>query len=200
LTNSAFNRYATLVFPALAAQISHGDDKLYPSRGWGLNADLRAGGTAIGSDVDFAQLRVQGRVVFSLGQWNRVLLRGELGRTFTGNFDRLPPSLRFFAGGDSSVRGYGYQEIGPKIAGRVVGGRSLAVFSAEFEHRFSAHWGAAAFVDAGDAFDTRPDMHVGVGFGLRWRSPVGPVRVDLARGLNDPQQTIRLHLNIGTDL
>jgi translocation and assembly module TamA len=195
-----FNRYATLVFPALAAQFSNGDDKLYPTRGWGLNADLRAGSTAIGSDVDFAQFRVQGRFVFSLGQWNRVLLRGELGRTFTRNFDRLPPSLRFFAGGDSSVRGYGYQEIGPKLLGRVVGGPSLAVFSAEFEHRFTAQWGAAAFVDAGDAFDTRPHMHVGVGLGLRWRSPVGPVRIDLAHGLNAPQQGIRLHLNIGTDL
>ncbi|MEO5595931.1 MAG: BamA/TamA family outer membrane protein, partial [Lysobacteraceae bacterium] len=61
-------------------------------------------------------------------------------------------------------------------------------------------WGGAVFVDAGDAFNDRPDTHVGVGFGVRWRSPVGPVRIDLAHGLNDPKSPIRLHLNIGTDL
>ena len=195
-----FNRYATLVFPSLSAQTSHGDDKLYPSKGWGLNADLRGGSTAIGSDVDFAQLRVLGNYVRSLGWRNRLLLRGEIGRTLTSDFNHLPPSLRFFAGGDRSVRGYGFQEIGPRVNGQNVGARSLAVFSVEAEHRYTQTWGVAAFVDAGDAFDNTPHAHVGIGVGLRWRSPVGPVRIDIAHGLNDPQSPVRLHLNIGTDL
>ncbi len=194
------NRYATLVFPSLSASVSNGDDKLYPTRGWGLSTELRGGTTSIGSDVDFAQVRLKGSFVFSLGHLNRVLLRGEIGRSFTKDFDQLPPSLRFFAGGDNSIRGYGYQEVGPRVLGRVVGGRNLAVVSAEFEHRFTQTWGGAVFVDAGDAFNDRPVTHVGVGFGVRWRSPVGPVRIDLAHGLNDPKSPIRLHLNIGTDL
>ncbi len=194
------NRYATLVFPSLSASVAKGDDKLYPTRGWGLSTELRGGTTSLGSDVDFAQFRLKGNFVFSIGSLNRVLLRGEIGRSFTKNFDQLPPSLRFFAGGDNSIRGYGYQEVGPRVLDRVVGGRNLAVFSAEFEHRFTPTWGGAVFVDAGDAFDTRPDTHVGVGFGVRWRSPVGPVRIDLAHGLNDPKSPIRLHLNIGADL
>ena len=196
----AFDRYATLVFPSLSVQTSRGDDKLYPTRGWGMNADLRGGTTAIGSDVDFAQLRVQGNFVHRFGRRNRLLLRGEIGRTFTGNFDQLPPSLRFYAGGDRSVRGYGYQEIGPRVNGKNVGARNLAVFSVEGEHRWSQTWGAAAFVDAGDAFDGTPKAHVGIGVGLRWRSPVGPVRIDIAHGLNDPESPVRLHLNIGSDL
>ncbi len=196
----AFDRYATLVFPAFSVQTSHGDDKLYPTRGWGLSADLRGGTTSIGSDVDFAQFRVLGNYVRSFGRRDRLLLRGEIGRSFTRNFDQLPPSLRFYAGGDRSVRGYGYQEIGPRVNGKNVGARNLAVFSIEAEHRFTKQWGAAAFVDAGDAFDGSPHAHVGVGVGLRWRSPVGPVRIDIAHGLNDPDSPVRLHINIGTDL
>ncbi|MEO8742502.1 MAG: BamA/TamA family outer membrane protein, partial [Lysobacteraceae bacterium] len=161
---------------------------------------LRGGSTAIGSDVSFVQARVQASFVRSFGHRNRLLLRGEIGRTFTGNFDQLPPSLRFFAGGDRSVRGYGYQEIGPRVNGKNIGGRNLAVFSIEGEHRITQTWGAAAFVDAGDAFNASPHAHVGIGVGLRWRSPVGPVRIDIAHGLNDPQSPLRLHLNIGPDL
>jgi translocation and assembly module TamA len=196
----SLENYATLVFPSLTLQTSHGDDKLYPTRGWGLNADLRGGTTAIGSAVDFAQGRVKGSYVHSFGLLDRLLLRGEVGHTFTDNFDQLPPSLRFFAGGDNSVRGYGFQEIGPRVNGKNVGASNLAVFSAELEHRYTPTWGAAAFVDAGDAFDTSPQAHVGVGVGLRWRSPVGPVRIDIAHGLNDPVAPVRLHLNIGADL
>jgi translocation and assembly module TamA len=192
--------YATLVFPSLSVQTAHGDDKLYPTRGWGMNADVRGGTTAIGSAVDFAQARVKGSYVHSFGLLNRLLLRGEIAHTFTDNFDQLPPSLRFFAGGDNSVRGYGFQEIGPRVNGKNVGARNLAVFSAELEHRYTPTWGAAAFIDAGDAFDTDPQAHVGIGVGLRWRSPVGPVRIDIAHGLNDPVAPVRLHLNIGADL
>jgi translocation and assembly module TamA len=192
--------YATLVFPSLTVQTSHGDDKLYPTRGWGFNADVRGGTTSIGSSLDFAQVRIKGSFVHSFGLLNRLLLRGEIGHTFTDDFDQLPPSLRFFAGGDNSVRGYGFQEIGPRVNGENVGARNLAVFSAEIEHRYTPTWGAAAFIDAGDAFDTDPHAHVGIGVGLRWRSPVGPVRIDIAHGLNDPVAPIRLHLNIGADL
>jgi translocation and assembly module TamA len=82
--------------------------------------------------------------------------------------------------------------------------------SAEFEHYFNVEWGAAVFVDAGDAFDNFEgsdpndtdrnfDLHTGVGFGVRWRSPVGPVRVDIARGLNDPDSDYEIYLNIGAD-
>jgi translocation and assembly module TamA len=195
-----FNRYATLVFPALSVQTSHGDDKLYPTKGWGLNGELRGGSTAIGSDVDFLQLRVRGNYVHSFGPRNRLLLRGEVGRSFTANFNALPPSLRFYAGGDTSVRGYGFQEIGPRVNDRNVGAHNLAVLSVEGEHRFTQTWGAAAFVDAGDAFDGTPHAHVGIGIGLRWRSPVGPVRIDIAHGLNEPKSPLRLHFNIGSDL
>jgi translocation and assembly module TamA len=106
------------------------------------------------------------------------------------------------------VRGYGFKEIGQfiqDIDGRrfVFGGKHLMVGSVEYERMFSQQWGGAVFVDAGDAFDdfSRRDWQVGIGAGVRWRSPVGPVRVDIAHGLgDDAQQSFRLHLTIGPDL
>lgn len=194
--------YATLVYPALRAETSRGDDPLYPTRGWALIAEVKAGSEALGSGTDFIQAYLQGRYVMSFGESTRLLLRAELGTTSTDSFQTLPPSLRFFAGGDRSVRGYGYKELGPRVDDIVVGGENLSVVSAEVERMFSDTWGAAVFVDAGNAFNSRGDFEnrIGVGVGARWRSPVGPVRVDIAHGLDDPEQSWRLHINIGPDL
>ena len=78
--------------------------------------------------------------------------------------------------------------------------RDVAVASAEFERMFTPTWGAAVFVDAGDAWDEDFKAEIGVGIGLRWRSPVGPVRVDLGHGLENSDQAIRLHVSLGPDL
>jgi translocation and assembly module TamA len=200
--------YSTLVFPSLWAQWAQTDDLLYPRRARGLTAEVRAGSTSLGSDIDFVQVRAQGRYIHGFGRRDRVLLRAELGTTVSDDFDLLPPSMRFYAGGDNSVRGYGYQEIGQSLTDfrnrrYVFGGKHLVTASVEYEHMFTRQWGAAVFVDAGDAFDERDelDLQVGVGAGLRWRSPVGPVRVDVAHGLGEQAQaSVRLHLTIGPDL
>ncbi len=77
----------------------------------------------------------------------------------------------------------------------------MLVGSLEYDYRIKKDWSVAAFVDTGDAFDDNPNLKTGVGFGVRWHSPVGPIRVDLASGLNKPPGSkIRLHLNIGPDL
>ena len=118
------------------------------------------------------------------------------------NFDALPPELRFFAGGDRSVRGFDYQAIGETNSeGDVIGGEYLTVLSAEYEHYFLDNWGAAVFVDAGDAYSSELDANVGAGIGVRWRSPVGLVRLDVAVPLvTDLEDGVRLHIVIGPDL
>ena len=101
------------------------------------------------------------------------------------------------------MRGYGYNTIGPTDAdGNVIGGKNLVVGSIEYEHRVWGDWSVAAFVDSGDAFDgAQPDLKTGVGVGLRWRSPVGPVRLDFASGLDRPPgDAFRFSFSIGPDL
>jgi translocation and assembly module TamA len=189
-----------VIYPSLWGRWKQGDDPNLPRRGQALAIELRAASRSAGSSVDFLQARVQGDWIRGIGADNRVLLRAELGATASPDFQDMPPSLRFYAGGDRSVRGFGYKEIGPDRDGRVFGGRYLAVASVEFERMFTPEWGGAVFVDAGDAFDDRFDLQVGIGAGLRWRSPIGPVRVDLAHGIGEAGEAVSLHVRIGPDL
>lgn len=193
---------STLVYPAAQARYSGYDDPVYPTRGLSFGAELKLGLEAIGSDADFAQALVEARWVLSFGERNRLLMRGQLGRTQSDAFLTLPSTLRFFAGGDRSVRGYGYQEISPRDPlDNPIGGRNLATASVEYERMFTDTWGAAVFVDAGNAFNsTSEGLRKGVGLGLRWRSPVGPVSVDVGRGLDEPRDAWQLHIRLGPDL
>lgn len=200
---AGLDEVATLVYPSWRLSRSVSDDLLVPTRGHALVAELRAGSEVLLSDVDFAQARGEARWIRGIGEDWRVLARAELGATWTDRFDRLPVSLRYFAGGDRSVRGYAFQELGPLNAdGEVIGGRYLAAGSLEVERMIRGPWGLAAFVDAGNAFNERADFELarGVGLGLRWRSPIGTVRVDLASALDKSGRPLRLHLMIGPEL
>ncbi len=190
-----------LVYPAISAQRVVADDALYPRRGFSLRGELKTGASALGSETNFAQFLVEAKLIRSLGERNRFLVRGQIGRTQTDEFGELPPSLRFFAGGDRSIRGYGYQEVGPRENDIATGGKNLLVGSVEYERMFSDTWGAAVFVDGGNAFnDSNEGAYVGTGVGVRWRSPVGLVRFDVAHGLKDPEDAFQIHINIGPDL
>src|SRR5690606_17764014 len=120
------------------------------------------------------QIRAEAKWVRPASRQSRLILRAALGAMVVDDFDALPPELRFFAGGDRSVRGFDYQEIGEvNETGGVIGGKYLTVASAEYEYYFLQNWGAAVFVDAGDAYSSSFEANVGAGIGLRWRSPVG---------------------------
>jgi len=202
--NNAIYQYSTLVYPQLVADYVDVDDETFPRRGFSGSATVRGGIEGAGSDTSFVQANVMARWYLPLGDSNRLILRGEAGTTWTSDLVAMPPSLRFFAGGDRSIRGYAYREVGPRTPAPdkfALGAKQLVIGSAEYEHYFGGGpWGAAAFVDTGSAFDNTIDLHTGVGFGVRWKSPVGPVRVDIAHGLNDPDSKFQIYLNIGADL
>jgi translocation and assembly module TamA len=109
----------------------------------------------------------------------------------------VPSTFLFRAGGDQSVRGYGYQTLGVKEGVATVGGRYLATASAELQYWFKPPWGMAVFYDAGNAADRVADLRpkVGYGVGARWRSPAGPINVDIAYGQAERQ--VRLHFSLG---
>ena len=198
-------RFATFTYPSLRAEYIDADNLVFPRDGLSGTLMLRGGVEGAGSDASFTQVRATSHWYRGIGASNRLLVRGELGHTYTNSLVDMPPSLRFFAGGDDSIRGYGWREVGPRIEGvdgklYAVGAENVATASVEFEHYFSENWGAAAFVDSGSAFNDSPEWRTGVGMGVRWRSPVGPVRVDIAHGLDDPDASFQIYLSVGADL
>ncbi|QSX79958.1 outer membrane protein assembly factor [Lysobacter solisilvae] len=199
-------QYGTFLYPSLRAEYVDADDRLYPRDALGGTAMLRGGVEGAGSDVSFAQVHVTARWYRGLGDKSRLITRGEVGHTFVDDeIATMPPSLRFHAGGDRSIRGYAWREVGPRIGEEgdefPVGARNVVTGSVEYEQYFGkGEWGAAAFVDGGSAFDDAVDWRTGVGVGLRWRSPVGPLRLDIAHGLDDPDSAFQIYLNIGADL
>jgi len=198
--NTAY-QYGSFLFPSLRGDYIDVDDRLYPRRGMGTSLELRGGSKGLGSDATFLQLHGRASWFHGMGPRDRLILRGELGHTFTEDLINLPPSLRFYAGGDRSIRGYNDREVGPRLGTFGLGANNLLTASSEFEHYFTPQWGGAVFVDTGSAFNgSTPDWHTGVGIGVRWRSPVGPVRVDVARGLDQPDSPLTVYLNIGADL
>ena len=202
-TDAVYNT-STLVYPQMVADYVNVDDEMFPRKGISGAATVRAGVEGAGSDTSFVQANAVLRWYIPVGESNRLILRGEGGTTWTSDLVAMPPSLRYFAGGDRSIRGYAYREVGPRTPKPdkyALGAKNLVIGSAEYEHYFNGGpWGAAVFVDTGSAFDNTIDLHTGVGFGVRWKSPVGPVRIDVAHGLNNPDSQFQLYLNIGADL
>lgn len=154
------------------------------------------------SDTDFLQMTVDGKFVLTpLTGW-RLIGRGVLGLTFVDSISSIPPSLRFYAGGDNTIRGYEYKSIGPTDDdGNVVGGTYLVVGSVEVEKLLTDQWSMAVFLDTGNATDDLSgSMKQGAGGGIRYRLPFGQVRVDLASAIREDGHPWRLHLTVGGDL
>lgn len=190
-----------LLMPTLSLTRIHADQPVHIERGSSVQWSLRGSVEGPISDASFLQSDLKGKLIEPLGR-GRLLTRLELGTSWVSDFEKLPPSVRFFAGGDQSVRGYGYKELGPKdSSGKVVGGEQLLVGSAEYEHPFNDNWRGALFVDAGNAFDSFGEsLRRSAGFGVRWRLPMGWIRVDLAHALPTESGGWRLHFTLGPDL
>ncbi|MCD9097733.1 autotransporter assembly complex protein TamA [Luteimonas fraxinea] len=202
----ALYRYATFAYPSLRAEYIDVDDRLFPTSGIGGSVMLRGGLEGVGSDASFGQIHLRASWFKGIGERNRLIVRGELGHTFTDVLVGIPPSLRFYAGGDRSIRGYDWREVGPRIPARdgrrafAIGAKNVVTASVEFERYFTDTIGAAVFVDSGDAFDgTSPEWRTGVGIGARYKSPVGPLKLDIARGLDNPDSSFTIGLSIGAE-
>ena len=185
----------------------------FPSSGWALGVEL-GGGTTLGSaPVPFGRVLARWQNLWPLGRQNntatpdpragRLALRAQAGVVLAKDGTSLPVTQLFLAGGDNSVRGYGLRDIGVELAGgQVSAGRYLAVGSVEWQRPIivngqATDWESTLFVDAGAVADKPADLHakVGVGAGVRWNSPVGPLQIDLAYGV--AVKKFRLHLAVG---
>ena len=174
------------------------DSLLFPTRGYVINAQV--GGALLPVLTDERFVRVAGKAVYyrPLGEKGELIVRGEMGALGSKEKRGVPAVYLFRAGGDQSVRGYGYQELGVKEGDATIGGRYMLTGSAEYQYWFKPKWAIAAFYDAGNAADTvKAAMTPKSGYGLggRYKSPVGPINVDVAYG--HAVQKYRLHFSLG---
>lgn len=193
---------STLLVPSLKAGMVLADDVLYTKNGLQASVGFLGAVKGVVSDVSFLQATINGKAIVSpFVDW-RVIGRGSLGATLVDSIDALPPSLRFYTGGDSTIRGYSYKSIGTKdSSGTVIGGRYLVVGSIELERVITENWSLATFWDAGTATDDLSlDFSQGAGAGIRYRLPFGQVRLDVASGFTEEGSPFRVHLTVGGDL
>ncbi|TMG97215.1 MAG: hypothetical protein E6H73_00045 [Betaproteobacteria bacterium] len=185
---------------ALYAEVGHAwrrvDDLRAPTQGYAFSAQLGGGPPGVST-------RAFGRGIAQLAGWvpldikTQLALRAEAGAVIASTSDGIPAPLLFRSGGDTTVRGYAFQSLGPRVGDATVGGRYYALASAEVVRWIAASWGIAVFVDAGNAADRVHDLKpvYGYGVGGRLRTPIGPFRLDLAYG--EAAKSLRVHLSVG---
>lgn len=193
-----------LVMPGVRFSQLRYDDLIRPKKGFRYALEMRGTDEFLGSNTGFFQILVNGDLLMPLPWRFSLLARAQGGVTILSDpFRDLPASVRFFAGGDRSVRGYAYQSLGPKNAvGDVIGGKHLLVGSVEIERPISKIFGLAAFYDVGNAFNDfgNMDLKHGAGIGVRVYTPVGPIRLDLARQFGVDHPKFRVHFTVGFGL
>jgi translocation and assembly module TamA len=172
------------------------DDPLLPRRG--VLGSVQIGGSLPHlATQEFIRGTAKVNVLVPFGRSFDLAARGEAGIVYADSRSGIPTTFLFRTGGDQTIRGYAFQSIGVPEGAAIVGGRYMMVGSVEGTYWFAGDWGAAAFFDAGDAFDERGriDVAKGYGVGARWRSPIGPFRADVAYGQR--AGSVRLHFSVG---
>nr|WP_250885877.1 autotransporter assembly complex family protein [Shewanella jiangmenensis] len=192
-----------------------GDASLDPKWGYRHSYSLDYADPSLGSDTRLTRIQAKFKWIDTFFDKHRIVARADFGLNLVSDSDLalVPPSLRYFAGGDQSIRGYAYQELGPYFeytnsdgvtAREVVGGRYLAVGSVEYQYYLTPTWRLGSFVDAGNAFDKDQfEPVVSVGGGIHWISPIGPIKFDVGVGLNETEtleRSWRIHLTMGSEL
>lgn len=193
---------STLLMPGVSYSYLRSDNRIDPHNGYRLQFDTKVAKEGLGSDNNLLYGTAMVKGLTTVFDKHRFLARAQVGGSATNGYKSVPPSLRFFAGGDQSVRGYDYQSLSPENSeGDRIGGRYMVAGSLEYQYSVAEKWRVATFVDQGNSFNSLdlPSLKTGVGIGVRWVSPVGPIRLDLAHALDD-EGGIRLHFSMGPEL
>lgn len=192
---------AYLTLPGVRFVAQHYNNPIRPRRGYSFSGELRGTSELLASNQTFIQFVSQGSYLRRISRNFSLHTRAQIGLTVQKeSIDDLPASLRFFAGGDRSVRGYAYQSLGPKDdQGEVIGGKNLVAASVELERAIGEDWGISAFYDAGNSFNdiSQITLFQGVGLGVRYYTKVGPIKFDFAHPLDKGSPIVRVHLSFG---
>ncbi|WP_200019797.1 autotransporter assembly complex protein TamA [Cobetia sp. cqz5-12] len=191
-----------LLYPGVSWNRTRTRPKTFPMWGDRQQLTFEYGDQMWGSDVTFLRSQFNTNWIRSIGDNHRFVARMGVGHVDTDNFDDMPPSMRFFTGGDNSVRGYSYETLAPEDDdGDLEGGSSLLTSSLEYDYRLTGDWWGATFYDAGNAFNgwDALELKTAAGMGIRWISPVGPIRLDIAHPFDDEDNDYRIHFSIGPE-
>lgn len=193
-----------LIYPGFNISRTRQRGSLMPTWGDRQHYSVDVSNTVWGSDTCFVILQAQNVWVRTLAKKHRFLARGNLGWIKTNDFKRVPPSLRFFAGGDRSIRSYKYKSLSPRgNDSKLIGASKLAIGSFEYQYNITGKWWSGIFVDSGEAINDIKwsNFKTGVGVGVRWQSPVGPIKLDIAVPIADEHKHgVQFYLGLGPEL
>ncbi|MGA8882929.1 MAG: BamA/TamA family outer membrane protein [Acinetobacter sp.] len=202
LVNSNSEQESLLLGYEVSRTVS--DKRVNPGKGFKQTYKVELGSEKLLSDADMAILSAGWRFIYSLGENDnhQFVGRSDIGYILTEDFAKVPYNLRYFTGGDQTIRGFDYKSLAAEENGFKVGGQALAVGSLEYNYQFKEGWRAAVFSDVGNAYDKafNTETAYSAGLGLRWASPIGPIRIDVAAGLSDENHPVRIHFFIGSQL
>jgi len=192
-----------LIMPGISYSRNRSQGVPFLTWGQSVSVQLMGGSERALSSIDFLKISTRFRYLKAVTPRNTFITSLQYGAITSNELDRVPVSQRFFAGGDQSIRGFGFRQIAPtNDEGNAIGGRFLEVASLEYNYRFLDRWSGALFVDAGRAFNSyKTPFSAGAGVGIRWQSPVGPFRLDIAAPISDNDEGgLRVHLSLGPEL
>lgn len=192
--------------PSVRLTARRSDDRLFIRNGDFFNLELLGTSESLGSNIDFWQARFNSWTIRPIGSRGRLLLRTAAGTTdaetetvFGVEFNQMPEYFEFRAGGARSVRGYRFEELFPDSV--ITGAKHQLIGSVEYEHELFSGLSLAGFVDVGNAFNDfdNIDEKYGVGLGVRYRSPVGVARFDLAFPLDESEESFQIYITVGPE-
>ncbi|MFZ7142030.1 autotransporter assembly complex protein TamA [Avibacterium avium] len=194
-----------LVYPTASISRTRLRGGLFPTWGDAQRLTVDFGHKIWLSDANFFKVQASSAWIRTFADNHRFLVRGEIGWLQTKNLEKIPPALRFFAGGDRSVRGYGYKKISPKNAeGKLVGATRLATGTLEYQYQVYENWWLATFADTGLAANSfnLEELRYGAGMGVRWASPIGAVKLDIATPIRDKDNSknVQFYIGLGSEL
>lgn len=190
------------VIPGFAYSLLELKGKPIAREGYRYLIEAEFSDPAIGSDTQFTKVHGVAKWLMPVSARQQLLFKLEGGSIQAQDFNKVPLTTRFFAGGDQSIRGYDYQSLGPlNEEAEPKGGRYLTLGSSEYLLQFADRWQWALFVDRGRAFDNSDEPYrTGAGVGVRWLSPVGNVRFDVASRVHDEKEGYEIHIFMGPPL
>ncbi|WP_395479681.1 autotransporter assembly complex family protein [Candidatus Curculioniphilus buchneri] len=199
-----FTDTTMLIYPSISLNRTRQKDGLMPMWGDSQLYSIDISHTVLGSNINFIIFKVQTVWIRPLTEKHRFIARGNFGWIETNNFERIPPLLRFFAGGDRSIRGYKYKSLSSwRNSEKPTGASKLGIGSLEYQYNILGKWWSAMFIDSGEAADHIKwnNFKTGAGIGIRWQSIIGPIKLDMAAPMTEQYKFgIHFYIGLGSEL